>query len=167
MHRILALVLALALAIGCCTAALAEDTQMTIHEEKIPAGYSMTYSLTEEGGLQAVLASEDAASPIIYFAIGLLDQDFTFDQPLTEEELNAITKELGTDYADPQVKQQTAENGLCVVSVEEKDVPYYADFFTAWQGYSIQLGLLKEEPLTEEDLAQALQLISTLWTIAE
>ena len=144
-----------------------------IRMDQLPQGYTCS---TEEigGSLSAVFFKEnedhetDKSAPVIYVSVAHAD-DFsgvTFNSEVTQEQLQEIEEALASDYNNPIIEIRETRYGTRMICISENDAQTdYADMITIWNGYFITVGIQKADPIVEEDLELALQIVSDLWVV--
>ena len=190
MKKIIALVLALALMMGCC-AALAEAPAKTDLgtidvngafklECVLPEGYDINIEQKDSKGLIAKVASEAPDKPELILVIEFdeLYYDVKRMNDMTEDQLQQIIDTFPEDdNLDVSYTETAHGTKLMVVKgsanpedyaeYREGDVPVkYAAFLTIYEGYMIEIDILDESEeeagLSEEILQRCVDFISNL-----
>ncbi len=181
MKKIIALILALALTLG-CAAALAETAEKKTETIKIndtlslqgvlPDGY--IYEVTDDEVLYGIafggrLVSNDPNAPVYRISIGLNDTyaPGTKLNDLGEDDLKAI-EESFTEDNEVSIEYLETSHGTKVMKVTETgDDRDWVDFFTVYDSYDVETVITFPEgaentAMTDEVIKQAMQFLSDL-----
>ena len=185
MKRIFAILLCLAVALGCTTALAETAAKETIGQVNangvftlqcaIPEGYSVTSDTDETGNVYATIASEDSSKPLMVIAIAFNELCAEVERlnDVTEEELEFI-KSTFTEEDDVVFDTaETAYGTKLLVVKEVGEAADYVDFYTIYKGYEIEFVLFagmteagESLPLTEEQIRMAIQFLSDMDFVA-
>lgn len=179
MKKIVAVMLCMALLLG-CAAALAEAKEYTNigtisifgeYEARcvLPEGYTMTSMNLDNGGLASVITSEDEKKPGIVLSI-MFD-----DMYANVKKLNDLDDEqlafLESTYTDEfEVEISYTETGLgtkLLIAKEAKGL--FIDIYTIYEGYEFEIVLVPGEgadALTEEQVQMAIEFLTNLEFVA-
>ena len=182
MKKMIALLLALALTLG-CAAALAETTEKKENlgsvmvngafsiEAKIPDGYTYKVYEADASGasLTALLETEDKNAPQMLISIYLNDSYGPHARlnDLDEDALKAIENSFELDNDVTFTYTETAYGTKLLQVTEVGDDPDFVDFYTIYEGYEVEMILgfrpEAENPvLTEEMIKTAIQFLSDM-----
>ena len=184
MKKLTAMLLALALLLGCC-AALAEETATAAKENigsinmngafklqcAVPEGFEVTVvSKDDEGLLATVKRPEDKAAPVMFLVIEYDEQFGTVDRlnDLGEEDLQWIADTYSTEGEEVDISYTETSHGTkLMVAKESGDDWDFVSFFTIYKGHMIELVLVPgpeaEDPtLTQEQIDLCVQLLSDM-----
>ena len=180
MKKVISLLMCIAVLL-CSTMAFAEGAEKTylgtirMHNAfelhcTLPEDYSVSdlSSEVENGGLLAVIRSEDPAKPSMMLSIA-------FDELLAEvDRLNdldeaALAKIEQTFRAEDDVEisyMETSHGTKLMVVREVRDAVDFVDFYTIYKGYQVEFVLVNGmeviTPLTDEEIQQAVDFLSDL-----
>ncbi len=182
MKKMLALILSLALLLGC--AAMAEEANaaekqnlgtITVNgafslRAKLPEGYQVSYKSVTNDLLIAVMTKEDTGAPIMTLSVGFDESyaDVARMNDLNAEELELIEKTF-TDV-DPTTDISYAETKygtlLLVAKQLEKEVDYL-ELVSVYKGYFIEFAVTaspyaEDRNLTEEQIWPCVEFLSDL-----
>lgn len=180
MRKILALVLSLALLLG-CAAALAEAAEkeysgeLTIDERFTikwiaPDGYEMTDLFSGNPGTmicQLAPNEENAGKPVMYMSVAYneLYADVDRINDLDADALAAIEASFREEDEVEITYMETAYGTKLMVVQETEDGVDFVDFYTVYKGYEIEFILTQSpekpgEPITEEQIQTVIQFLS-------
>jgi hypothetical protein len=168
MKKIIALLLALALTLG-CAAVLAEAADKTemgtvdfggkfVIKGAIPPGYKLVEEEKEEKiFIHAKLIKED--DPMAPYLDIMIYQEDTYEPGTRLNDVDAETlKEIEESFTeDADVKIEYAETGLgtkLMKVTEIGDDPDWIAFYTIYEGYEIELTIKVSDIATEPELSQ-------------
>ena len=184
MKKLFALLLALALALGCC-AALAEAPAKTeigsINMNgafklqcSLPEGYTIKIASKDDEGLIAIIETEDETRPVMYLAIEFEEiySDVKRMNDMTEEQLQEIIDTFENDGDEITVSYTETSHGTkLMVAQEAVDSVDFVSFITVYEGYMIEFDMLAgvgaEEGLTEAQIQMCIDFLSDLDFIPE
>ena len=181
MKKIIALILALALTLG-CAAALAETAEKKTETIKIndslslqgvlPDGY--IYEVMDNEVLYGIsfggrLVSNDPNAPVYMISIGLNDTyaPGTKLNDLGEEDLKELEESFTADN-EVSIEYLETSHGTKVMKVTESgDDRDWVDFFTVYDSYDVEMVISFPEgaentAMTDEVIKQAMQFLSDL-----
>lgn len=184
MKKLFALLLSLALALGCC-AALAEPpvkTELgTINMNgafklqcSLPEDYDIKIASKDNEGMIAVIESEDAAKPVMFLTIEFdeIYYDVKRMNDMTEDQLQEIVDTFvnGGDEVTVSYRETSHGTKLMIVQEAEGSVDYVA-IVSVYEGYMIEFdmmtGVSDEEGLTEAQIQMCIDFLSDLDFIPE
>ena len=191
MKKIIALVLALALTLGCC-AALAEEnakTQLGVVDMTgafklqctLPEGYEINIEHKDNEGLSATIASGDEGKPTLYLVIEFDELYYHVKRmnDMTEEQLMQIVDTFPEDD-DLDVSYTETAHGTKVMVVKGIANPEdYADYkegtapikyialLSIYEGYMIEVDIADEDGLSEALVNTVIDFMSDLDFIPE
>lgn len=176
MKKILAALLCALLLTG---VALAEETASVTAAEGfdisvvVPEGYTFSENYFHDK-LYAELDPTDAARATMTFSVGYsAEYDGVTLNELSEEEVNALIAVCVEDFAYPTWAVSETEKGTKIIVIDENsDVDEYAEIFTIYKGYFVQVliepGETQDGQLTDDDLALAVKFLSDMeFVVAE
>lgn len=191
MKKLTAMLLALALLLGCC-AALAEETATAAKENigsinmngafklqcAVPEGFEVTVvSKDDEGLLATVKRPEDKAAPVMFLVIEYDEQFGTVDRlnDLGEEDLQWIADTYSTEGEEVDISYTETSHGTKLMVVKNAgDVIAYTSFLTIYKGYFIEFDIVPgldatvaETGLTAEQIQMCVDFLSDLDFIPE
>lgn len=138
--------------------------------DKLPEGYEMI-KVPVDGSLYAFFGNDNA--DIVYYVSVAPDEMFAGYTMViadlnAEEYANAIAY-IGAadDFVDPQFSFAKTAYGTDVIIVNEADDDSddEVELISIYEGYIITMSIVKNEPITDEDIAAALQLLSDMWIV--
>ena len=138
--------------------------------DKLPEGYEMI-KVPVDGSLYAFFGSDDA--DIVYYVSVAPDEMFAgytmvIADLSAEEYANAIAY-IGAadDFVNPKFSFAKTAYGTDVIIVNEADdnSDDEVELISIYEGYIITMSIVKNEPITDEDIAAALQLLSDMWIV--
>lgn len=184
MKKLFALLLSLALALGCC-AALAEapvKTELgTINMNgafklqcNLPENYDIKIASKDDEGMIAVIETEDASKPMMFLAIEFdeIYSDVKRMNDMTEEQLQDIIDTYAEDGDEVTVTYGETSHGTKLMIVREAvDSVDFVSIVTVYEGYMIEFDMLAgpeaEEGLTEDQIQMCIDFLSDLDFIPE
>ncbi len=184
MKKLFALLLTLALALGCC-AALAETPVKTelgsINMNgvfklqcSLPENYSIKIASKDDEGLIAVVETEDMTKPMMFLAIEFEEifSDVKRMNDMTEEQLQDIIDTFAEDGDEILVSYgETSHGTKLMIAREAVDSVDFVSIITVYEGYMIEFDMLSgveaEEGLTEEQIQMCIDFLSDLDFIPE
>ena len=184
MKKLFALLLSLALALGCC-AALAETPVKTelgsINMNgafklqcSLPENYDVNIVSKDNESLLAVIAAEDETRPMMFLAIEFdeIYYDVKRMNDMTEDQLQQIVDTFIMEGDEVSVSYRETSHGTKLMIV--KDAADYVDYvaiISVYEGYMIEFDMLasgtEEEGLTEEQIQMCIDFLSDLDFIPE
>ena len=138
--------------------------------DKLPEGYEMI-KVPVDGSLYAFFGNDNA--DIVYYVSVAPDEMFDgYTMVLAdlnaEEYANAIAY-IGAadDFVNPEFSFTKTAYGTDVIIVNEADDDSddEVELISIYEGYIITMSIVKNEPITDEDIAAALQLLSDMWIV--
>lgn len=138
--------------------------------DKLPEGYEMI-KVPVDGSLYAFFGNDNA--DIVYYVSVAPDEMFAgYTMVLAdlnaEEYANAIAY-IGAadDFVDPQFSFAKTAYGTDVIIVNEADDDSddEVELISIYEGYIITMSIVKNDSITDEDIAAALQLLSDMWIV--
>ena len=138
--------------------------------DKLPEGYEMI-KVPVDGSLYAFFGNDNA--DIVYYVSVAPDEMFAgYTMVLAdlnaEEYANAIAY-IGAadDFVNPEFSFAKTAYGTDVIIVNEADDDSddEVELISIYEGYIITMSIVKNEPITDEDIAAALQLLSDMWIV--
>ena len=183
MKKLFALLLSLALALGCC-AALAEapKTELgTINMNgafklqcSLPEHYKINITAKDDEGMIAVISTEDETKPIMFLTIEFdeLYYDVKRMNDMTEDQLQEILDTFTSDGDEVTVSYRETAYGTKLMIVQEAvDSVDYLAIVSVYQGYMIEFdmmtGIAAEEGLSEAQIQMCIDFLSELDFIPE
>ena len=184
MKKLFALLLALALALGCCTAmaeAPAKTEIGTINMNgafklqcSLPAEYEIKIASKDDEGLIALIETEDETKPTMFLAIEFdeIYSEVKRMNDMTEEQLQEIIDTFADDGDEITVSYTETSHGTKLMFVKEavEGIDFVA-FITVYEGYMIEFDMLAgptaEEGLTEAQIQMCVDFLSDLDFIPE
>ena len=138
--------------------------------DKLPEGYEMI-KVPVDGSLYAFFGSDDA--DIVYYVSVAPDEMFagytTVIADLSAEEYANAIAYIGAadDFVNPEFSFAKTAYGTDVIIVNEADDDSddEVELISIYEGYIITMSIVKNEPITDEDIAAALQLLSDMWIV--
>lgn len=183
MKKMIALLLALALTLGCAAALAETATEKKENlgsvfvngafsiEAKIPEGYTYKVYEADASGasLTAAVETEDKNAPQMLISIFLNDsyEPHTRLNDVDEETLKAIEDSFQLDNDVTFTYTETAYGTKLLQVTEVGDDPDFVDFYTIYEGYEVELIIgfrpEAENPvLTEDMIKTAIQFLSDM-----
>lgn len=138
--------------------------------DKLPEGYEMI-KVPVDGALYAFFGSDDA--DIVYYVSVAHDEMFdgytmVIANLSAEEYANAIAY-IGAadDFVNPEFNFAKTAYGTDVIIVNEADdnSDDEVELISIYEGYIITMSIVKNDSITDEDIAAALQLLSDMWIV--
>ena len=138
--------------------------------DKLPEGYEMI-KVPVDGSLYAFFGNDNA--DIVYYVSVAPDEMFAgytmvIADLSAEEYANAIAY-IGAadDFVNPEFSFTKTAYGTDVIIVNEADDDSddEVELISIYEGYIITMSIVKNEPITDEDIAAALQLLSDMWIV--
>ena len=184
MKKLFAILLALALALGCC-AALAEAPVKTelgsINMNgafklqcSLPESYSIAIASKDNEGMIAIIETEDETKPMMFLTIEFdeIYSDVERMNDMTEEQLQEIIDTFANDGDEVTVTYGETSHGTKLMIVKEAvDRRGFRSIITVYEGYMIEFDMLTginaEEGLTEEQIQMCIDFLSDLDFIPE
>lgn len=184
MKKLFALLLSLALALGCCTA-LAEAPVKTELGSinlngvfklqcSLPENYEIKIASKDDEGLIAVIETEDAAKPMMFLVIEFdeIYSDVKRMNDMTEEQLQEIIDTFTDDGDEITVTYRETSHGTKLMVVQEAvDSVDFISIVTVYEGYMIEFdmmtGVEAEEGLSEAQIQMCIDFLSDLDFIPE
>ena len=184
MKKLFALLLSLALALGCC-AALAEAPAKTelgsINMNgvfklqcSLPENYEINIASKDDEGMIAVVETEDATKPMMFLVIEFdeIYSDVKRLNDMTEDQLLEIIDTFTDDGDEIIVSYRETSHGTKLMVVKEaEDTVDFVSIITIYEGYMIEFDMLTgaeaEEGLTEEQIQMCIDFLSDLDFIPE
>ena len=184
MKKLFALLLSLALALGCC-AALAETPVKTELGSirlngvfklqcSLPENYEVNISSMDDEGLLAIIETEDAAKPTMFLAIEFdeIYSEVTRMNDMTEDQLQEIIDTFTDDGDEISVTYRETSHGTKLMIVQEAvDSVDFISIITVYEGYMIEFDMLAgveaEEGLSEAQIQMCIDFLSDLDFIPE
>ncbi len=194
MKKLMALLLAAVMILG-CAGALAEESgkTLTIMENKT-GSFNVSFQLPEGGTLVSEEVVDNLYSASIALKDGLgmylsvsrdmvvadIDEEtglttYNEENGYTDDYLKAMMLEYFADvYDDVETGVKTTAYGtkLAVARLNDPEAPY-AYIMTYWQGYEIGMTLINTDenynfyPITDEQINEAVDFFSELWMTVE
>ena len=138
--------------------------------DKLPEGYEMI-KVPVDGSLYAFFGNDNA--DIVYYVSVAPDEMFAgYTMVLAdlnaEEYANAIAYIGAADgFVDPQFSFAKTAYGTDVIIVNEADDDSddEVELISIYEGYIITMSIVKNDSITDEDIAAALQLLSDMWIV--
>ena len=182
MKKLAAIMLCLALALG-CAAAVAETAEkestgvLTVNGKFTakwiaPEGYQVTEVESSEGGsmIMAIVPDENNADKPMMIVSIAPDELLWEVKRLNDLDENALSQIEATFREEDEVDisyMETSHGTKLMVVKETKDGVDYVDFYTIYLGYEIELVLTQTEamagtPITDEQIATVVQFLSDL-----
>lgn len=143
----------------------AEPLGFSIRMDAIPEGYELE-TIELDDCLYAFFINDRAA--VEYMASVARSEYFPgytlkLDE-LTEEMKQELVIMLSDGYNDPVFSYDKTSHGTDVIIINENGAADdWLEIVTIYEGYFISVATLSDEPLTDADVATALQLMSDLW----
>ena len=176
MKRIAAILLCLALSLG-CAAGLAENAEKTnigtvtingAFEARcaLPGGYTIQTIPDDNGGLISSITCADPAKPGLVLSIMFDELYASVEQlnDLTEEELAYIESTFTEEY-EVDISYTETEHGTRLMVVREANGEF-ADVYTIYKGYEFEFVLIPNEggaeSLTDEQIQLVVKFLSDL-----
>ena len=138
--------------------------------DKLPEGYEMI-KVPVDGSLYAFFGNDNA--DIVYYVSVAPDEMFAgYTMVLAdlnaEEYANAIAY-IGAadDFVNPEFSFAKTAYGTDVIIVNEADDDSddEVELISIYEGYIITMSIVKNDSITDEDIAAALQLLSDMWIV--
>ena len=138
--------------------------------DKLPEGYEMI-KVPVDGSLYAFFGNDNA--DIVYYVSVAPDEMFDgYTMVLAdlnaEEYANAIAY-IGAadDFVNPEFSFAKTAYGTDVIIVNEADDDSddEVELISIYEGYIITMSIVKNDSITDEDIAAALQLLSDMWIV--
>ena len=184
MKKLIALLLALALMLGCC-AALSETAAKTVLgsinmngafrlECNLPDNYEIEIADKDNESLLAIISTEDETKPMMFLAIEFdeIYYDVKRMNDMTEDQLQQIVDTFIMEGDEVSVSYRETSHGTKLMIV--KDAADYVDYvaiISVYEGYMIEFDMLasgtEEEGLTEEQIQMCIDFLSDLDFIPE
>ncbi len=184
MKKLFALLLTLALALGCC-AALAETPAKTelgsINMNgafklqcSLPDNYTLNIVSKDDEGLLAVIEPQDASKPMLFLTIEFdeIYYDVKRMNDMTDEQLQQILDTFTSEGDEVTVSYRETSHGtkLMIVTEAVESVDYVA-IVSVYEGYMIEFDMMAaegaEEGLTEAQIQMCIKFLSDLDFIPE
>ena len=185
MKKIFAILLCLAVALGCASALAETAEKETIGQVNangvftlqcaIPEGYSVTSETDETGSVYATIVSEDSSKPLMVIAIAFNELCAEVERlnDLPEEQLEFIKATFAEEDDVVFDTAETAYGTKLLVVKEVGDSADYVDFYTIYKGYEIEFVLFagtaengESLPLTDEQIQMAIDFLSEMDFVA-
>lgn len=154
------------------TTDLSEDeiVSFDILMDALPEGYEMI-KRPVDGALYVFFGSDE--SDIAYYVSVAPDEMFDnytlVIADMSAEEYAAAMDRLSAadDFVNPQFSFAKTSHGTDVIIINEADdnSDDEVELISIYEGYIVTMSILKSEPITEEDIAVALQLLSDMWFV--
>ncbi len=167
--KIMAVILSLALLLG-CAAAVAEEPQAVSEKTKlgtisingaftlkvgIPEGYTLTPLVMNRDQVLSLFTSEDPEAPIMQLSVA-------FDESFADvERMNDLTQEdrelleLSYTVMDPTVVIEYGQTGLgteLLIARQETGDQHYIDFLSIYKGYFVEFAMVAAATATDKTL---------------
>lgn len=184
MKKLFALLLSLAMLLGCCTA-LAETpakTELgTINMNgafklqcALPENYEINITSKDDEGMLAVVQTEDRTKPIMFLIIEFdeLYYDVARMNDMTEDQLQTIIDTFTGDGDEVTVSYRETSHGTKLMIVQEAvDTVDYLAIVSVYEGYMIEFDMMTgvdaEGGLSEEQIQMCIDFLSDLDFIPE
>ena len=184
MKKLFALLLSLALALGCC-AALAESPVKTelgsINMNgafklqcSLPENYDVNIISKDDEGLMAVVKTEDETKPMMFLTIEFdeIYYDVKRMNDMTEEQLQQIIDTFTNGGDEVTVSYRETSHGTKLMIVQEAaDSVDYISIVSVYEGYMIEFDMMtsetSEEGLSEAQIQMCIEFLSDLDFIPE
>ena len=181
MKKLIALMLSLALLLGCACAVAetAEKTEIPTLSVNgtfklkglIPEGYKLGIINQDSIGLTAIMGSSDAAKPQVTISIAFNEEYADLDRfnNVSEEDYEAI-KESFTEENDVTFEDRETAYGTKLLAVTEspENGIEFMDVYTIYKGYEIEFVMTPgSEELTEENMQMMIDFLSDLDFVEE
>jgi hypothetical protein len=185
MKKCIAMILCLALALGCAAGFTEEKTEKTEKELlgfvrmggnfelrcRLPEGYAITAEDADVTHYLATVSSEEKGKPVMFVSIAY-DELMSGVDRLNDLDEAALKKIEASFREEDEVEityRETAHGTKLMVVREVKDGTDYVDFYTVYRGYGIELVLTgayeeggEPTPLTEEQIRMVIDFLSDL-----
>jgi len=133
---------------------------------RVPDGYTLEEVTKEEMVQVWELKPEDAERPEMVISVGFDEMHAEIDRlnDLTDAEKAAIEATWKEEYETEVSYMETALGTQLMVVREIEDGVDFVDFYTIYKGHDIEFVLLNadKDPLTDEEIAKAVQFLSDL-----
>ena len=183
MKKIIAILMSLALILGCFGAAMAEEEDngkvaigtISINgaftlQCGLPEGYRVVPRRMSQDLIQALILSDVAENPIMQLSVAFDETYSDVDRmnDLTEEDLAVLEKSF-TDV-DPTVEITYGDTGLgtrLLIARQSEEAIDYIDFLSIYKGYFIEFALVPSpsapnKNLSDEQLAMCIDFLTDL-----
>jgi len=186
MKKIVALVLALALTLGCCAALAEEPAKTEIGtidmagafklQCTLPEDYEINIELKDNESLIATIASSDADKLPLLLTIEFEEMYYDVKRmnDMSDEQLQEII-ETFPNYEEADISYTETSHGTKLMIVKGSDAQMnYLAFFSIYEGYEIELDIIEmledeaaESKLTDEIVESCIYFLSELDFIPE
>ena len=186
MKKIVALVLALALTLGCCAAQAEASAKTDLGiidmagafklQCDLPEGYDINIELKDNESLIATIESEDPAKIPMLLTIEFEEMYYDVKRlnDLSDEALQEIIETFpGYEEADISYTETSHGTKVLVVKASDANLNYVA-FFSIYEGYEIELDIIEvleneeaQSKLTDELVQSCIHFLSELDFIPE
>ena len=176
MKKIIALVLALVLSLGCC-AALAESAEKTVLgtlngafklQCVLPEGYELNVPQIDNEGLIAKLtaANGDEKKPELWLVVEFDEMYYDVKRmnDMTDEQLDEIIQTFPENGENVTVSYSETAYGTKVMIVKDANVPpQYMAVLSVYEGYMIEIDIIdNEEYLSDEEIKVCIDFFSNM-----
>ena len=183
MKKIIAILLCLALALG-CAASFAETAEapaklklgtLTINggftlQCDLPAGYRMTPVLMSSDRIIQYIASDDPMLPVLQLTVAFDETYCDVDRmnDLTQEELEQL--ESTFTVMDPSIEITYSDTGYgtrLLIAKQTYTLPHYVSILSIYKGYFVEFYMsappsAEDKVLTDEDLQMCIDFLTEL-----
>lgn len=184
MKKLFALLLTLALLLGCC-AALAETAAKTEIgtvnmngafklQCSLPENYTIEITSKDNDGMLAVISTEDITKPMMFLAIEFdeIYYDVKRMNDMSEDQLLEIIDTFTNEGDEVLVSYRETSHGTKLMIVREAlDTVDYVSIISVYEGYMIEFDMLAgdgaEEGLSEAQIQMCIDFLSDLDFIPE
>ena len=184
MKKLFALLLSLALLLGCCTA-LAENAPKTeigtINMNgafklqcSLPENYEIKIASKDDEGMIAVISTEDEIKPMMFMVIEFDETYYDVKRlnDMSEDQLQEIIDTFISEGDDVNVTYRETSHGTKLMIAQEADESVdFVSIITIYEGYMIEFDMLTgaaaEGGLTEEQIQMCIDFLSDLDFIPE
>ncbi len=184
MKKLFALLLSLALLLGCCTA-LAENAAKTeigsINMNgafklqcSLPENYTIKIASKDNEGMIAVVSTEDDTKPMMFLTIEFdeIYYDVKRMNDMSEDQLQEIIDTFTSEGDEVNVSYRETSHGTKLMIVQEAvDSVDYVSIISVYEGYMIEFDMLAgaaaEDGLNETQIQMCIDFLSDLDFIPE
>lgn len=174
MKKTIAMMLCLALLLGCCAALAGTANIGTVNVNGafeargvLPEGYTIVTQELDNGGLMSMITSDDAKKPMLILSI-MFDEMYADVKKLNDLDDAAIAhlESTFTDEYDVEITYTETAKGTKLLVAKELNGKF-ADVYTIYEGYEFEFVLIPTqeggaESLTEEQIQLVIEFLSNL-----